>query len=193
MRLMTYLFAGLLQLSLATGASAATAVFAGGCFWCMESAYQDVEGVTDVVSGFTGGTAPNPSYKGDHSGHYEAVLVSYDPEVISYQAQLALIWKNVDTFDAVGPMVDRGERYCTGICVAGEGDRQQALSARSHVAQRFADRNVVTEVLDRAEFYPVEEAHQDYYLKNPVRYKYYRYRCGRDARLEEIWGSAVAH
>ncbi len=99
----------------------------------------------------------------------------------------------MDPFDAGGQFCDRGESYRTGIFVAGEGERQQALTSRLHVMQRFADQVVVTEVLDRAEFYPVEEAHQDYYMKNPVRYKYYRYRCGRDARLEAIWGSSAAH
>lgn len=185
------LFTGLLVAGSAV--SADTAVFAGGCFWCMESAYQDVAGVTDVVSGFSGGSTPNPSYKGDHSGHYEAILVTYDPAVISYQGLLELYWRNVDPLDAGGQFCDRGDSYRTAIFVSGEGEEQIALTSRRYVMAQLAGQQVVTEVLPRSQFYPVEEGHQDYYLKNPVRYQYYRYRCGRDQRLEELWGPASSH
>lgn len=185
------LFTGLLVAGSAV--SADTAVFAGGCFWCMESAYQDVAGVTDVVSGFSGGSTPNPSYKGDHSGHYEAILVTYDPAVISYQGLLELYWRNVDPLDAGGQFCDRGDSYRTAIFVSGEGEEQITLTSRRYVMAQLAGQQVVTEVLPRSQFYPVEEGHQDYYLKNPVRYQYYRYRCGRDQRLEELWGPASSH
>jgi peptide-methionine (S)-S-oxide reductase len=171
-------------------ASAATATFAGGCFWCMESAYQDVPGVTAVVSGFTGGSHPNPSYSGSHTGHYEAVLVSYEPDQISYQQLLDLYWRNVDPFDAGGQFCDRGESYRAAIFVADAQEESQALATRDAVMEKFSGQKVVTEVLPASKFFPVEEAHQDYYQKNPLRYKYYRYGCGRDKRLEEIWGSA---
>ena len=179
-----------LMMVVTQSAAAATAVFAGGCFWCMESAYQDVPGVTDVISGFTGGTHPSPTYSGAHSGHYEAVLVSFKPEQISYQQLLDLYWRNIDPFDAGGQFCDRGESYRAAIFVADGPEKQQALASREAVIERFPGRQVVTEVLPRAEFFPVEEAHQDYYKKNPLRYKYYRYGCGRDARLEDVWGSA---
>jgi peptide-methionine (S)-S-oxide reductase len=178
-----------LMVVLAQSATAATAVFAGGCFWCMESAYQDVPGVTDVISGFSGGTHPNPSYSGAHTGHYEAVLVSYNPEQISYQQLLDLYWRNIDPFDAGGQFCDRGESYRAAIFVADDGEKQQALVIREAVIEQFPGQQVVTEVLPRSEFFPVEEAHQDYYKKNPLRYQYYRRGCGRDPRLEKIWGS----
>jgi peptide-methionine (S)-S-oxide reductase len=179
-----------LLMILAQSATAATAVFAGGCFWCMESAYQDVPGVTDVISGLTGGSHPSPSYSGAHTGHYEAVLVSFDPDQISYQQLLDLYWRNIDPFDAGGQFCDRGESYRTAIFVADEADKRQALASREAVTEQFPGQQVVTEVLPRSEFFPVEEAHQDYYKKNPLRYRYYRAGCGRDPRLDEIWGSA---
>jgi peptide-methionine (S)-S-oxide reductase len=180
-----------LMVVLAQSATAATAVFAGGCFWCMESAYQDVPGVTDVISGFSGGTHPNPSYSGAHTGHYEAVLVSYNPEQISYQQLLDLYWRNIDPFDAGGQFCDRGESYRAAIFVADDGEKQKAVATREAVIAQFPAQQVVTEVLPRSEFFPVEEAHQDYYKKNPLRYQYYRRGCGRDPRLEKIWGSAT--
>jgi peptide-methionine (S)-S-oxide reductase len=180
-----------LMVVLAQSATAATAVFAGGCFWCMESAYQDVPGVTDVISGFSGGTHPNPSYSGAHTGHYEAVLVSYNPEQISYQQLLDLYWRNIDPFDAGGQFCDRGESYRAAIFVADDGEKQKAVATREAVIAQFPAQQVVTEVLPRSEFFPVEETHQDYYKKNPLRYQYYRRGCGRDPRLEKIWGSAT--
>ena len=179
-----------LMMGLAQSAACATAVFAGGCFWCMESAYQEVSGVTDVISGLTGGTHPSPTYSGAHTGHYEAVLVSFNPDQISYQQLLDLYWRNVDPFDAGGQFCDRGESYRTAIFVADDVEKQQALASSNAVAEQFPGQQVVTEVLPRSEFFPVVEAHQDYYKKNPLRYKYYRAGCGRDPRLKEIWGSA---
>lgn len=174
-------------------ADSAVAVFAGGCFWCMESAYQEHEGVTDVVSGFTGGTIKNPTYKGRHDGHYEAVKVSYDPAVVSYQTLLDFYWRNVDPFDDRGQFCDKGFSYRSAIFVGGEGERELAEKSKAAVAAKFAEQTVVTEVLAAAEFWPVEEGHQDYYLKNPVRYKYYSWNCGRAQRLETIWGAPTGH
>jgi len=182
----------ILLVLIASPAHSATAVFAGGCFWCMESAYQEVDGVSDVISGFSGGSHPNPTYKGDHTGHYEAVLVTYDPDQISYADLLAIYWRNIDPFDAGGQFCDRGESYRAAVFVESAEERKLAQDTRQQVVEQFPQQEVVTEILDRAKFFPVEESHQDYYLKNPIRYKYYRYRCGRDQRLEKVWGEAHA-
>jgi peptide-methionine (S)-S-oxide reductase len=169
------------------------AVFAGGCFWCVEAAYQDVDGVTDAVSGFTGGTLKNPSYSGNHQGHYEAVEVSYDPTKISYEELLAIFWVNVDPFDDRGQFCDKGPSYLSAIFVADANQRRLAAASLLRVEQQFPDDSVVTPILPAAQFWPVEEYHQDYYKKNPLRYNYYRYGCGRDKRLQELWGEAAAH
>lgn len=164
------------------------ALFAGGCFWCMEAAFQGREGVTDVVSGFTGGSLPNPTYTGDHSGHFEAVEVTYDPALISYRQLLDLYWVNVDPLDNNGQFCDKGPSYRSAVFPAGEAQRQLAEASLADVKKRFAPQVVYTEILPAGAFWPVEEAHQDYYLKNPVRYKFYRWNCGRDQRLQQLWG-----
>ena len=169
------------------------AVFAGGCFWCVESLYQDLEGVNDVVSGFTGGSQQNPTYSGNHTGHYEAVKVSYDPAVISYQTLLDLYWVNIDPFDARGQFCDKGPSYRSAVFVANADQSERAESGKSRVQRRFPEQDIATEILPAARFWPVEEYHQDYYKKNPIRYRYYRYGCGRDARLKEIWGDDATH
>jgi peptide-methionine (S)-S-oxide reductase len=166
----------------------ATAIFAGGCFWCMEAAYEKQEGVSDVVSGFTGGTLKNPTYAGNHRGHFEAVQVTYDPAVTSYQQLLDLFWLNIDPFDNKGQFCDKGASYRSAIFPANPTERQLAEQTKVRVAERFPDREIFTEIQEANAFWPVEEYHQDYYLKNPVRYKYYRWNCGRDQRLNEIWG-----
>lgn len=173
-------------------AESATAVFAGGCFWCMESDYQDQPGVTDVISGFTGGTLKNPTYSGDHRGHFEAVKVTYDPGQISYQELLDLFWVNIDPFDDKGQFCDKGFSYRSAIFPANEAERKLAEQSRDAVVEKFPNQTVYTEIRDASEFWPVEEGHQDYYLKNPLRYKYYRWNCGRDQRLEQIWGEAAS-
>ena len=167
------------------------AVFAGGCFWCMESDFEKLEGVTDVISGFTGGTIKNPTYRGDHTGHYEAVEITYDPEIISYEKLLAHYWVNIDPFDARGQFCDKGHSYLSAIFVANEKERKMAEKSRMKVVSQFPDKKVITPILDASTFYPVkgdESYHQDYYKKNPIRYNFYRYSCGRDKRLKEIWG-----
>ena len=164
------------------------AVFAGGCFWCVEAAFQDLEGVTNAVSGFTGGTLENPVYSGNHQGHYEAVEVTYNPEIISYQQLLDVFWVNIDPFDPRGQFCDKGFSYLSAIFVADEQQRTLAEASRAAVVAQFASEKVVTPILPASRFWPVEEKHQDYYKKNPLRYKYYRYGCGRDKRLQQIWG-----
>ncbi len=184
----------LLTCPLAALADSATAIFAGGCFWCMESDYQDQPGVAGVVSGFTGGSLQNPTYSGNHQGHFEAVEVTYDPTVINYQQLLDLFWLSIDPFDNNGQFCDKGDSYRSAIFPATASEHAMAEASKSAVAARFSDQTVYTEIHDVSSFWPVEENHQDYYLKNPVRYKYYRWNCGRDQRLKQIWGDeAVVH
>lgn len=182
----------LLALVLVMPATAETeqAIFAGGCFWCMESDFQDLDGVIDVISGFTGGELPNPTYKGNHEGHYEAVQITYDPALVSYQELLDHYWVNIDPFDDRGQFCDKGFSYRAAIFAKDDGQLELASASLAAVVARFPDEQVVTQVLPANRFWPVEEYHQDYYLKNPVRYKYYRWNCGRDQRLEAIWGKA---
>jgi peptide-methionine (S)-S-oxide reductase len=179
-----------LDATLARGETA-EAVFAGGCFWCMESDFQEREGVLDVVSGFTGGTLPNPTYSGNHEGHYEAIKVTFDAGVVSYQDLLDQYWVNVDPFDSSGQFCDKGPSYRAAIFAGSAEQEAMAKASLQNVAARFPNQSVVTEILPAATFWPVEEYHQDYYLKNPVRYKYYRWNCGRDQRLEALWGKAA--
>ena len=176
-------------------ASADKAIFAGGCFWCMESDFEKVKGVTEVVSGFTGGTLKNPTYNGDHSGHYEAVEITYEPNRISYEELLEHYWVNIDPFDAEGQFCDKGHSYLSAIFVGNETEKLLAEQSRKKVVERFPDQQVVTPILPASVFYPIkgdESYHQDYYKKYPLRYKYYRFGCGRDKRLKEIWGDRDA-
>ncbi|KGE05106.1 peptide-methionine (S)-S-oxide reductase MsrA [Pseudohaliea rubra] len=173
--------------ALAPGTRAAEALFAGGCFWCMEADFEKLEGVSEVVSGFTGGTLRNPSYRGNHEGHYEAVRVSYDPAVVSYEALLEHFWHNIDPFDNRGQFCDKGPSYRTAIFATDE-QRPAAEASFAGVRARFPAQDIATELLPAGRFWPVEAYHQDYAEKNPLRYKYYRWNCGRDQRLEEIWG-----
>jgi len=172
-------------------ATTAKAIFAGGCFWCMESDFEKVNGVTDVISGFTGGTLKDPTYNGDHAGHYEAVEVTYDPAKVSYQQLLDYYWVNIDPFDDGGQFCDRGHSYLAAIFVANEDERKSAEASKREVEKKFPDQTVVTPILDASTFYPIkgdESYHQDFYKKSPIRYKYYRWGCGRDQRLKDIWG-----
>lgn len=172
-------------------AMADTAIFAGGCFWCMEKDFESLDGVSSVVSGFTGGTIKNPTYNGDHRGHYEAVEITYDPKVVSYQDLLDHFWVNIDPFDDKGQFCDKGHSYLSAIFVADQQEKALAEASRQKVVERFKGQKVVTPILATSTFYPIKDAesyHQDYYKKNPVRYKFYRWNCGRDQRLRAIWG-----
>jgi len=167
------------------------AILAGGCFWCMEKDFELLEGVSDVISGFTGGSVENPTYGGDHTGHYEAVEITYDPDVVTYQGILDHFWVNIDPFDAEGQFCDKGPSYLSAIFVPNAQERSLAEESRQRVIDRFPDQNVVTPILDAGTFYPIrgaESHHQDFYKKSPIRYKAYRWNCGRDKRLREIWG-----
>lgn len=172
------------------------AIFAGGCFWCMESDFEKLTGVTDVVSGFTGGTAKNPTYRGNHQGHYEAVEVTYDPAKVSYKQLLDYYWVNIDPFDARGQFCDKGPSYLSAIFVANDKEKELAEKSRQNVVKQFPRQKVITPILNTSTFYPIkgnESYHQDYYKNNSVRYNYYRWRCGRDQRLKEIWGDKATH
>jgi peptide-methionine (S)-S-oxide reductase len=167
------------------------AILAGGCFWCMESDFEKLEGVTDVISGFTGGSARNPTYNGEHTGHYEAVKITYDENTLSYREILNHYWINVDPFDNQGQFCDKGPSYLSAIFVANEQERAIAEETKEAVKALFPNQKVVTPILNASTFYPIkgdEIGHQDFYKKSPVRYKLYRWRCGRDERLNEIWG-----
>jgi peptide-methionine (S)-S-oxide reductase len=190
-RLPGFLLVFLLSLATPLRAETATAMFAGGCFWCMESDFQEREGVVDVISGFTGGTLENPTYSGNHEGHFEAIRVTYDPAVISYRDLLDLYWVNVDPFDNKGQFCDKGFSYRSALFPATQEERDLAEASKRRVEERFPGQTVYTEIRDAGKFWPVEAYHQDYYLKNPLRYKYYRWNCGRDQRLEQLWGDAA--
>ena len=170
---------------------AATAIVAGGCFWCVEKDFESLKGVSEAVSGFTGGTIENPTYNGNHDGHYEAVKITYDPDVISYEEILDHFWVNHDPFDARGQFCDKGTEYLAAIFVANDEERKLAEKSKEEVIKRFPDQSVVTPILPVSTFYPIkgnESYHQDFYKKSPVRYNGYRYACGRDKRLKKIWG-----
>ena len=172
------------------------AVFAGGCFWCMESDFEKLEGVSDVISGFTGGTLKNPTYSGNHTGHYEAVEITYDPNIVTYQGLLDHFWVNIDPFDARGQFCDKGFSYLSAVFVADEKERELAELSKQKVIAQFPNQKVVTPIILSKIFYPIkgnESFHQDYYKTNTVRYKLYRWNCGRDQRLTDIWGDKTTH
>ena len=169
-----------------------TAVFAAGCFWCVEQAFEKTPGVAEAISGYTGGTTVDPTYEQvsrEATGHYEAVRVIYDPETISYAQLLDVFWKNVDPFDPTGQFCDKGASYRGAIFPATPQEIAAADASKAAVAERFG-REVEVQVLPPAPFYDAETYHQDYYLKNPQTYSFYKWRCGRAQRLEEIWGPA---
>lgn len=167
------------------------AIFAGGCFWCMEPPFEKLEGVKDVVSGYTGGHKENPTYKevsSDATGHAEAVVITYDPAKVSYETLLDVFWRQIDPTDADGQFVDRGSSYRSGIFYLNEEQRKLAEKSKGELEKsgRFS-KPIVTEIVPASEFYRAEEYHQDYYKKNPIRYKYYRYGSGRDQFLKKAW------
>jgi len=169
-----------------------TAVFAGGCFWCVEHAYDEVEGVISTVSGYIGGHKENPSYEEvsmGRTGHAEAVQVVYDPGKVSYQELLSVFWRNIDPTTPNRQFCDKGSQYRSAIFYLGETQKEQAEeSKRALDKSKPFPEPIVTEIVEAGTFYPAEEYHQDYHYKNPVWYKLYRYRCGRDKRLEKVWG-----
>lgn len=173
------------------GAKRATAVFAGGCFWCTESDFDKVPGVLETVSGYTGGRTARPTYEEVSSGttgHIESVRVTYDPSKVSYAQLAAYFIRHVDPVDTGGSFCDRGYQYRAAFFVANAAQRQIAEGTKAKAAQ-LLKRPVSVLVLPASAFTPAEDYHQDYYKKNPIRYKFYRLNCGRDARLAEVWGA----
>jgi peptide-methionine (S)-S-oxide reductase len=166
------------------------ATFAGGCFWCMEPPFDKVEGVITTTSGYTGGKVSNPSYKqvsAGKTGHAESVEVKYDPKKVTYQQLLDIFWKNIDPTVKNRQFCDVGNQYRTAIFYHDDEQKQLAEASLQKIKQKLKT-NIFTEIVAAPQFYPAEDYHQDYYLKNPLRYKYYRFACGRDQRLSEIWG-----
>ncbi|MDD2336980.1 MAG: peptide-methionine (S)-S-oxide reductase MsrA [Geobacteraceae bacterium] len=174
-----------------------TATFAGGCFWCMVPPFEKLAGVISVTSGYTGGKTRNPSYEevsAGGTGHAESVQIKFDPAKISYTRLLQVFWHNIDPTAVNRQFCDSGNQYRTAIFYYDEMQKKLALESKEAMekSKRFPE-PIVTEITPAAEFYPAEEYHQDYYRKNPIRYKYYRYSCGRDKRLRELWGNEAGH
>lgn len=182
----------LLLMSAQARAQEKSAIFAGGCFWCMESEFESAKGVSDVTSGYAGGDGPAPTYeevsRGD-SGFIEAVKVTYDPAVVSYERLLDIFWSNVDPFDDKGQFCDKGAQYAAAIFTGDDHEKTLAEKSLKQVEEKYG-RDVATRILPRGSFYAAEDHHQDYYKKNAVRYKLYKSGCGRDARLKELKRSA---
>jgi peptide-methionine (S)-S-oxide reductase len=167
-----------------------TATFAGGCFWCVEADFDKVPGVISTTSGYTGGQVANPSYEQvSHggTGHAEAVEIAFDPAKVSYQKLLDVFWHNIDPLAKDAQFCDHGNQYRSAIFYHGEEQRRLAEASKAEVAKRF-EQPIATEIVPAGPFYKAEDYHQDYYMKNPVRYKFYRFNCRRDARLEALWG-----
>jgi peptide-methionine (S)-S-oxide reductase len=168
-----------------------TAIFAGGCFWCVESDFDHVPGVTSTTSGYIGGTNDNPTYE-DHTaaGHREAVKIEFDDTKTSYDKLLDAFWHSVDPTDGGGQFCDRGHSYTTAIYAVGAEQLAEAEKSKEAMAA-VLKQPIATEIVAAPTFWPAEDYHQDYYKKNPVRYKYYRYSCGRDDRIDAVWGKAA--
>ena len=168
----------------------AVAVFAGGCFWCTESDFDKVPGVLSTTSGYIGGRVENPTYEqvsGGGTGHIESVQVVYDPRRVSYPALVDHFFRTIDPLDGGGQFCDRGSQYRSAIFVMDEQQRGVAEEIKKKLAHALP-KPIATEILPAARFYPAEDYHQDYYKKNPVRYRFYRLNCGRDSRLKKVWG-----
>jgi peptide-methionine (S)-S-oxide reductase len=168
------------------------AYFAGGCFWCMEEAFEKVEGVLSVTSGYMGGTVANPSYEdvsAGRTGHAESIEVAYDSAKVSYRKLLDTFWRNVDPITPNAQFCDHGSQYRSAIFFQTDEEKRDVEASKQVIEQskRFKE-PIVTQIVMVSQFYPAEEYHQDFYKKNPIRYKFYKYNCGRAQRLEELWG-----
>ncbi len=170
------------------------AIFAGGCFWCMESPFEKLDGVSEVISGYTGGQKLNPTYQdvsAGGTGHTEAVEVHYDPQQISYEKLLEVFWRQINPTDGSGQFVDRGDQYRSEVFYLNDEQRQLAEASKKQLAAAGTfDKPIVTAITPAGVFYPAEEYHQDCYSKNPIRYWYYRGGSGRDDFLEKVWGKS---
>jgi len=195
-RLLSVLILGaaLLRLSAsARGASQETAIFAGGCFWCEESAFEDLPGVISVTSGYTGGTTKNPTYEevsSGSTGHAESAQVVYDPDKVSYEKLLDVYWHNIDPLQKDGQFCDHGTQYRTAIFYSNDSQKRAAEASKAKLEEqpRFKGK-IATQIVPASTFYPAEAYHQNYCKVRPLQYQSYRQGCGRDARLKEIWGA----
>ena len=178
--------------AMAASAVPAKAYFAGGCFWCMEEAFEKVEGVVSVVSGYMGGTVANPTYEqvsAGLTGHAESVEVTYDPSKVSYRQLLEAFWRNIDPVTPNAQFCDHGTQYRAVIFPGTAEEQQQAESSKQALERtKPFQEPIVTQIVPASMFYPAEDYHQDYYKKNPIRYKFYKFNCGRVQRLEQLWG-----
>jgi len=176
----------------ANDAGSKTAIFAGGCFWCMEHPFDEIDGVVSVTSGYSGGSKQKPTYEevsAGTTGHAEAVQVVYDPAKVSYQKLVDVFWHNIDPLTANAQFCDHGTQYRSAIFYQGDAQKRVAEASKEALVKsgRF-DKPIVTQIVAASTFWPAEGYHQHYYKTNPVRYKFYRYNCGRDQRLEQLWG-----
>ncbi|ESA37532.1 peptide methionine sulfoxide reductase [Leptolyngbya sp. Heron Island J] len=173
-------------------AATAQATFAGGCFWCMEHPFDELQGVIETTSGYMGGTVEKPSYRQVSSGttgHAEVVQVEYDPDIVSYETLMNTFWHNVDPLDGMGQFCDKGSQYRSIVFYHNDTQRQLAETSKQTIGNQF-NQSIVTDILSAATFYPAEDYHQNYYQTHPARYRLYRFGCGRDQRLAELWGNS---
>ncbi|MCZ7658304.1 MAG: peptide-methionine (S)-S-oxide reductase MsrA [Xanthobacteraceae bacterium] len=180
-----------LLLSAPAQASQAVATFAGGCFWCVEADFDKVDGVISTTSGYMGGDPAKATYRqvsAGGTGHAEVVRIVYDPAKVSYETLLDTFWRNIDPLAQDRQFCDSGDQYRSAIFFHTEEQRRAAEATKAKVAERFNPRQVYTQVVAAGQFFPAEDYHQDYYTKNPSRYSFYRWNCGRDRRLEQLWG-----
>lgn len=169
----------------------ASAVFAGGCFWCVEADFDKLTGVMETVSGYTGGDTATPTYKqvtAGGTGHYEAVKITYDPDIVTYDELVHYFMRHIDPLDARGQFCDKGDSYRSAIFV-GDDNERAVVDAEFVEDNELFDGKIVTAVLDASTFWPAETYHQDYYTKNPIKYRYYRTACRRDKRVQALWGA----
>lgn len=191
------LLSGVATFSSVSQAAPQTMIVAGGCFWCVESDFELVQGVSDVVSGYTGGHTENPTYNqvsSKNTGHFEAVVIHFDDDIVSLKALADYYWKTIDPTDASGQFCDKGSPYKTAMFY--QDDQQKAVFeaslAKVKNTKPFKEA-IVTEILPAKKFYQAEGYHQSYYTKNPIRYAFYRASCGRDNRIESLWGEVASH
>lgn len=196
---MIALIAGLASVGSAASNETATgvAVFAGGCFWCMEPPYDKLDGVTSTTSGYIGGSKADAAYERVSSGrtaHLEAIRIEYDPKRVSYERLLEVFWHNIDPLDGGGQFCDKGSQYASAVYALDDSQFTAAEESKKAItAEGKLSGSIQTKIVRGGTFYPAEDYHQDYYKKNPVRYKYYRWNCGRDQRLKSLWGDAAGH
>jgi peptide-methionine (S)-S-oxide reductase len=187
----------LIAMTAVTAANLEKATFAGGCFWCMEHPFDEIPGVVSVTAGYTGGWKKNPTYEevsAGGTGHAESVQIVYDPTKVTYEKLLSVFWHNIDPTTRDRQFCDSGHQYRSAIFYHGEEQHRLALQSKERLEKDKPFKGpIVTEIVPAGPFYPAEEYHQHYYKKNPIRYRFYRFSCGRDHRLKELWGDAAGH